>query len=81
MIPQRNLSVIANRLLTEIRGEGHPNARRVPERTIELDYCLSWFLACFGEHPFGKDISRTRNHWQILWLGAHQNHMLAALAA
>jgi predicted nucleotidyltransferase component of viral defense system len=57
MIPQRNLSVIANRLLTEIRGEGHPNARRVPERTIELDYCLSWFLACFGEHPFGKELA------------------------
>lgn len=38
MIPQRNISVLANRLAS---GGG----RRVPESVLERDYCIAWFLA------------------------------------
>ena len=37
MIPQRNLSLISNRLARE-------GGRRIPEAILERDYCLSWFL-------------------------------------
>ncbi len=37
MIPQRDLSLLSNRLAE--RG-----GRRIPEAVLELDYCLSWFL-------------------------------------
>ena len=37
MIPQRNLSVLANRLARK-------GGRRIPEAVFERDYCLSWFL-------------------------------------
>jgi predicted nucleotidyltransferase component of viral defense system len=39
MIPQRNLSLLANRLYKEHGG------RRIPEVVLERDYCLAWFLA------------------------------------
>jgi uncharacterized protein len=38
MIPQRNLSLLANRLYKEHGG------RRIPEAVLEGDYCLAWFL-------------------------------------
>ena len=38
MIPQRNLSLLANRLHKERGG------RRIPESVLERDYCLAWFL-------------------------------------
>lgn len=38
MIPQRNLSLLANRLFKEHEG------RRIPEAVLERDYCLAWFL-------------------------------------
>ena len=37
MIPQRDLSLLSNRLVE--RG-----GRRIPERVLERDYCLSWIL-------------------------------------
>jgi predicted nucleotidyltransferase component of viral defense system len=37
MIPQRNLSILANRLAV-------PGARRIPEAVLDRDYCLAWFL-------------------------------------
>ena len=37
MIPQRNISLISNTLVTA--GE-----RRIPESVIERDYVLAWFL-------------------------------------
>jgi len=37
MIPQRNLSLLSNRLAK--RG-----GRRIPESVLERDYCLAWFL-------------------------------------
>ncbi len=38
MIPQRNISLLANRLFKEHGG------RRIPEAVLERDYCLAWFL-------------------------------------
>lgn len=37
MIPQRNISVLANRLAAG-------GARRIPEAVLERDYCIAWFL-------------------------------------
>lgn len=37
MIPQRNLSTLANRLAV-------PGAHRIPEAVLDRDYCLAWFL-------------------------------------
>lgn len=44
MIPQRNLSLLSNRLA---RGGG----RRIPEAVLERDYCLSWFLVGLSRSP------------------------------
>lgn len=38
MIPQRDLSLLSNRLYKEHGG------RRIPEAILERDYCLAWFL-------------------------------------
>ncbi|MFO7876198.1 MAG: nucleotidyl transferase AbiEii/AbiGii toxin family protein [Desulfovermiculus sp.] len=37
MIPQRNISLLSNRL-------ARTGQRRIPEKVLELDYCLAWFL-------------------------------------
>jgi predicted nucleotidyltransferase component of viral defense system len=37
MIPQRDLSLLSNRLAEQ-------GGRRIPETVLERDYCLSWFL-------------------------------------
>ena len=37
MIPQRNISLLSNRLARE-------GGRRIPESVLERDYCLAWFL-------------------------------------
>src|SRR5580698_3932988 len=42
MIPQRNLSLLANRLANE-------GGRRIPEDILERDYCLAWFLSALAE--------------------------------
>jgi len=42
MIPQRNLSLLANRLYKE-------GGRRIPENVLERDYCLAWFLTALAE--------------------------------
>jgi hypothetical protein len=44
LIPQRNLSRLANRL-------AKAGGRRIPESVLERDYCLSWFLAGLSENP------------------------------
>lgn len=44
MIPQRNLSILSNRLARE--GD-----RRIPEAILERDYCLSWFLVGLSHSP------------------------------
>ncbi|MEW6087480.1 MAG: nucleotidyl transferase AbiEii/AbiGii toxin family protein [bacterium] len=48
MIPQRNLSLLSNRLARK-------GGRRIPEIILERDYCLSWFLAGLSKTPL-KDI-------------------------
>lgn len=44
MIPQRELSLLSNRLAE--RG-----GRRIPEAVLERDYCLSWFLVGLSRTP------------------------------
>ncbi len=48
MIPQRNLSVLSNRL-------ARAGGRRIPEAVLERDYCLAWFLV-------GLSASSLREH-------------------
>lgn len=45
MIPQRNLSLLANRLYKK-------GGRRIPEAVLERDYGLAWFLAALGASEF-----------------------------
>ena len=76
MIPQRNLSLLSNRL-------ARSGGRRIPEAVLERDYCIAWFLAglsgarikahlvfkggtaikrCyFGEYRFSEDLDFTLN--------------------
>ncbi len=42
MIPQRNISLLANRLAKE-------GGRRIQESVLERDYCLAWFLCALAE--------------------------------
>jgi uncharacterized protein len=44
MIPQRNISLLSNRLARE-------GGRRIPEAVLERDYCLAWFLAMMAQSP------------------------------
>ncbi len=50
MIPQRNISLLANRLATA-------GARRIPESVLERDYCLAWFLAELSESELHRRIA------------------------
>ena len=42
MIPQRNISLLSNRLAAD-------GSRRIREDVLERDYCLAWFLAVLSE--------------------------------
>lgn len=44
MIPQRNISLISNTLVSA-------GGRRIPEAVIERDYVLAWFLTGLASHP------------------------------
>jgi hypothetical protein len=44
MIPQRNLSLLSNRLARH-------GGRRIPEAVLERDYCLAWFLVGLSGSP------------------------------
>ena len=50
MIPQRNLSLLSNRLFREQGG------RRIPEAVLQRDYCLAWFLTTLATHPFREHL-------------------------
>lgn len=50
MIPQRNISLIANSLATD-------NRQRPPETVIERDYVLAWFLTGLAEHPLRENLA------------------------
>ncbi len=49
MIPQRNISVLSNRLARE-------GGRRIPEAVLELDYCIAWFLVGLSISPICKSL-------------------------
>jgi hypothetical protein len=51
MIPQRNLSLLSNRLFREQGG------RRIPEAVLQRDYCLAWFLATLATHPMREHLA------------------------
>ncbi len=44
MIPQRDLSLLSNRLAEK-------GGRRIPETVLERNYCLSWFLVELSRSP------------------------------
>ena len=44
MIPQRNISLISNTMMSA-------GGRRIPEAVIERDYVLAWFLTGLAGHP------------------------------
>jgi predicted nucleotidyltransferase component of viral defense system len=44
MIPQRDLSLLSNRLAEQ-------GGRRIPESVLESDYCVSWFLVGLSRSP------------------------------
>jgi predicted nucleotidyltransferase component of viral defense system len=48
VIPQRNLSLLANRLHKEHGG------LRVPESVLERDYCLAWFLVGLSQRKLSQ---------------------------
>lgn len=50
MIPQRNLSLISNKL-------AESGGTRIPEKVIELDYCLAWFLIGLYRCELGKHLA------------------------
>ena len=49
MIPQRNISLLSNRLA---RNGG----RRVPEAVLERDYCRAWFLVGLSRSPLRESL-------------------------
>ncbi len=50
MIPQRNISLLSNRLARE-------GGRRIPEAVLERDYCLAWFLVGLSRSPLRDQLA------------------------
>ena len=50
MIPQKNLSLLSNRLARD-------GGRRIPEAVLERDYCLAWFLIALSRAPLRKRLA------------------------
>lgn len=50
MIPQRNLSLLSNRL-------ARAGGRRIPEAILERDYCLAWFLTALSSSSLGRRLA------------------------
>lgn len=50
MIPQRNLSLLSNRLAKD-------HGRRLPEAILERDYCLAWFLVALSRSPLREALA------------------------
>jgi predicted nucleotidyltransferase component of viral defense system len=51
MIPQSQISKLSNRLLKEQGG------RRIPENTLERDYCIAWFLVGLSRSPLRNKLA------------------------
>ena len=57
MIRQQNISKLANRLYVEAcERVGKKLALRIPETTIERDYCLAWLLCSIASHPVLSEV-------------------------
>jgi uncharacterized protein len=52
MIPQRNISLISNTLMSA-------GGRRIPESVIERDYVLAWFLTGLAGHPLREVLAQS----------------------
>ena len=50
MIPQRDLSLLSNRLAEQ-------GGRRIPETVLERDYCLSWLLVGLSRSPLRERLA------------------------
>ena len=50
MIPQRNISLLSNRLARD-------GGRRIPEAVLERDYCLAWFLVGLSRTPLRERLA------------------------
>ncbi len=50
MIPQRNISLLSNRLARE-------GGRRIPEAVLERDYCLAWLLVGLSSSPLRRHLT------------------------
>ncbi|MEW6291026.1 MAG: nucleotidyl transferase AbiEii/AbiGii toxin family protein [Thermodesulfobacteriota bacterium] len=50
MIPQRNISLLSNRL-------AKAGGRRIPEGVLERDYCLAWFLVGLARSPLREALA------------------------
>jgi uncharacterized protein len=50
LIPQRNISLLSNRLARE-------GGRRIPEAVLERDYCLAWFLVGLSRAPLRERLA------------------------
>jgi uncharacterized protein len=50
MIPQRNISLLANRL-------AKAGGRRIPESVLERDYCLAWFLCALAQSELRRRLA------------------------
>lgn len=50
MIPQRDLSLLSNRLAKS-------GGRRIPEAVLERDYCLAWFLVALSQESLGERLA------------------------
>ena len=50
MSPQRDLSMLSNRLAKS--GD-----RRIPETVLERDYCLAWFLVALSQEALGQRLA------------------------
>jgi hypothetical protein len=61
VIPQRNISLLSNRLAT---GGGV----RIREDVLERDYCLAWFLCCLAESDLKPVLAFKRNGAKALLL-------------
>jgi predicted nucleotidyltransferase component of viral defense system len=57
MIPQRDISRLANRLYVgACESIGKKQALRIPESIIERDYCLAWLLCVVSQHPLLSEV-------------------------
>jgi predicted nucleotidyltransferase component of viral defense system len=50
MIPQRNISMLSNRLARK-------GGRRIPEAVLERDYCLAWLLVGVSRSPLHRRLA------------------------